>query len=224
MKNIIIIALVFATNIGFSQVLYKRTRKISPYVTEKYIYSIGTDREIKQGLYQALYKKKFALASGKYQNDKRAGLWHFFNRNGELIENFNYDTNTLQYEATEDSTSNFQYLFDYEPKNTDILTKPIKIGGRYFGYIPFLNCFKLPPELFEENIELELLISPGGKLAYFKIHLISLSAGEQVINVNIKPLPEEDKTFIPATLNKNPISSRIMVSCRINDDGHIDMK
>ena len=171
--------------------------------------------------------KKFALASGKYKDDKRVGIWHFLDRKGELIENYNYDTNTLLHEAIEDSTTNFQYLFDYEPKDGDRLTKPIKIGGRYFGYLPYLRLVKLPADIRETgnmtyDVILELLISPGGLLADYNVKLKS-RWDERVYNLNIKQIPEEDRLFIPATVNKNPVSVRIAIYCHINEDGNIDM-
>ena len=57
----------------FAQDTIKRTRKITPEVTEKYTAVIGTDREIKQGLYQAFYNKKIPIVVGKYTDDKKTG-------------------------------------------------------------------------------------------------------------------------------------------------------
>jgi hypothetical protein len=200
----------------------KRTRKITPEVTEKYTAVIGTDREIKQGLYQAFYNKKIPLASGKYTDDKRTGTWQFFNKRGQPIQRYNFDTNTLQLETREDENSNMSYEFDLSPSETDRLTKPIKPGGRYYGYLPYLKCFELPRDMREENLDLyyvtlELLISPGGRLAEFKIHIKTPwdDDYDRVINVNPNRLFEDDKKFIPATLNGNPVSARIMINCLI---------
>jgi hypothetical protein len=219
-KTLFLILILSAVNNCFAQELLKRTRRVTPTVTEKYSYTIGTDREIKQGLYQALYKKKFALASGKYVDDKKVGVWHFFNRQGALIENYDYDTNTLKHEAAEENDSTFKYVFDAEFGENDALTKPVRPGGRYFGYIPYLTTFKLPKYINFEDIPeygaiLEILVSPGGRLADFKIHLNAPWEEDRVISVNINRMSEEDKKFIPATLNKNPVASRIAIKCFI---------
>ena len=215
---------------GFAQDIIKRTRKITPDVTEKYIAVIGTDREIKQGLYQAFYNKKFPIASDKYIDDKRTGTWQFFDKRGQPIQRYNYDTNTLQLETREDENSNMSYDFDAVVKDTDRLTKPIKPGGRYYGYLPYLKCFVLPRDMREEDLSiyyvtLELLISPGGRLAEFKIHIKTPwdDDFDRVANVNPNRLFDDDKKFIPATLNGDPISSRIMINCYITNNHTIDM-
>ncbi len=214
----------------FAQDAIKRTNKITSAVTEKYTAIIGTDREIKQGLYQALYNKKIPIAIGKYTDDKRTGTWQFFDKKGQPIQRYNYDTNTLQLETREDEKSNISYDFDAEIKDADKLTKPIKPGGRYYGYLPYLKCFVLPREMREEDLSiyyatLELLISPGGRLAEFKIHIKTPwdDNFDWVLNVNPNRLFDDDKKFIPATLNGEPVSSRIMINCYINNDHTIDM-
>ncbi|HEY0244124.1 MAG TPA: hypothetical protein VGC01_01055, partial [Mucilaginibacter sp.] len=165
---------------------------------------------------------------GNYTDDKRTGVWHFFDADGQVMEHFNYDTNTLLYEAPEDTTSNIRYVLDDKFKPTDRVTKPIKTGGRYFAYIPYLKQFKLPADM--ENISheqyvavLELLITPLGRLADFKIHLKS-AVYERVMNINPNLLADADKTFIPASLNGEPVSCRIFIQCYLNDFDEIDMK
>ncbi|MDB5010740.1 MAG: hypothetical protein JWQ06_1529 [Mucilaginibacter sp.] len=195
-------------------------------VVEQYHTIIEKDREIKQGLYQALYRKTI-IASGMFTNDKKTGVWHFYNNKGQSFENYNYDTNNLLGEAPEDSTSNFRYTIDDTFKPGDRITKPIKVGGRYFGYLPYLKLFKIPADMANINRELyiavlELLISPGGRLAEYKIHLKS-GDYDRIIHINPDLLSEEDKQFIPATINGKAITSNIFVHCYITDDDDIDM-
>jgi hypothetical protein len=214
----------------FAQDTIKRTRKITPEVTEKYTAVIGTDREIKQGLYQAFYNKKIPIAVGKYTDDKKTGTWQFFNKKGQPIQRYNYNTNTLQLETMEDERSSMRYEFDVVPTGTDRLTKPIKPGGRYYGYLPYLKCFTLPRDMREADldayyVEMELLVSPGGRLAEFKFHIKTPwdDDFDWVINVSPNRLFEDDKKFIPATLNGEPISSQIMIYCNITDSQTIDI-
>ena len=224
-----LLMLIGITN-GFAQDVIKRTRKVTPEVTEKYTAVIGTDREIKQGLYQALYNKKIPIAVGKYTEDKRTGTWQFFNKRGEPIQRYNYDTNTLQLETREDEKSSMSYEFDVVPTGTDRLTKPVKPGGRYYGYLPYLKCFTLPRDMREADleayyVEMELLISPGGRLAEFKFHIKTLwdDDFDWVINISPNRLFEDDKKFIPATLNGEPISSQITIYCHITASQTIDI-
>jgi hypothetical protein len=229
-KKIILVAIVaFFVCDCYAQDTVKRKNRLTPSVTETF-FVLKSDKETKQGLYQAVFKRDIPLASGKYANNKRIGVWHFYDLNGTLIENFDYDRKILTYEKPDDilSETQIQYNFDADSiKNTDILTKPMKPGGRYFGYIPYLKIFKLSddyigtdPRLFVAV--LELLISPGGRLADFKVHIKSQDS-DRTTTFSTELFNEEDKAFIPATVNYKPIMSRIFVRCRLTDTGELDI-
>ena len=213
-------------NTCFSQQI-TRKNKLTSSVLERYQSFIGTNKEVRQGLYQALYNKT-PVASGMYTDDKRTGMWHFYSKAGTLVENYNYDTNTLTYEAVEDTTSALRYFVDAPLNPGDRVTKPIKIGGRYFAYIPYLKLFKLPSDMPNTGregytITLELLISPLGRLADFRIH-VRLGKDEDIMHANTDLLlKDEDKQFIPATLNNQPVACRIMIHCYLNPSDQIDM-
>ena len=220
------IAALFYTSICFSQQVVERKNKLTSSVTERYHAIIEAKKEVKQGLYQAVLSKS-AVASGAYTNDKRTGTWHFFDTKGNVIEHYNYDTNTLIYEAPEDSTSNFRYFVDKKLNPGDRVNKPVKIGGRYFAYLPYLKAFKLPsgvPNNGREpyNIKLELLISPYGRLADYKIHLF-VNGDELIQYVDPDIFTDEVKAFIPATLNNEPVTCRIFIQCYLNAYDEIDM-
>ncbi|GAB3905192.1 hypothetical protein GCM10028826_07190 [Mucilaginibacter boryungensis] len=188
------------------------------------IYNVLKDnKQIKDGLFQARYQKSKALASGLYRNDKRVGVWHFFDKQGTLTQNFDYDNNRLTYEAPDDS--NFTYVIDKDFKQTDTVTKPIRIGGRCYGYIPYLLLFQKPADLLyydreSISVTLELLISPAGNLADYTIHLSGFEYKND-LNVNINLLNAEDKIFVPATMNGEQIASRILVRCKMDNIGRL---
>jgi hypothetical protein len=41
----------------------------------------------------------------------------------------------------------------------------------------------------------------------------------QTLKMDLNFFKEEDKQFIPATFNHEPIMCRIIIKCRINEDG-----
>jgi hypothetical protein len=227
LKSIILsFAAFFCLNASFAQETVIRNHQLTDLITEK-ISVLKSDKSTRQGLYQALFLKKTAIASGQFVNDKKTGVWHFYDTQGRLLQNYDYTKKALLYEAVEDTTSSLRYFVDKLLADTDHTTKPVKAGGRYFGYIPYLKLFKLPPYL--ENINrlvswavVELLVSPGGRLADFKVHIYSGESYEKVFSMNINMPNEEDKTFIPATVNGEPIGCRIMIRCQINAEGGID--
>jgi hypothetical protein len=203
----------------------KKTNRLTDSVKE--VYNVVKDNKfIKQGLYMAIYQKNTPVATGLYNQNQKVGLWRFFDSYGTLIETYDYTTKKLVYEAPETINSNLRYFADINIDSTDVVTKPIKIGGRYYGYIPYLHLFTLPSDIW--NIDrmkysavVELLISPLGRLAYYKVHIVGYNY-ERVINMNIHLPNEEDLNFIPARLNGEPVGCRIVIQARITDDGHLD--
>lgn len=228
-KKIILftILLLYLCN-GYAQDTVRKKNRLTESVVERF-FVLKSDKETKNGLYQAIYKRNIPLASGMYTNNKKTGIWHFFDLSGTLIENFDYSRNRLLYEKPDDiiSETQIQYSFDDSIANTDKVTKPIKPGGRYFGYIPYLKIFKLSDDFIDTDPRLfiavlEILVSPGGRLADFKVHIKSADF-ERITTFSTELIDDEDKVFIPATLNGRPIMSRIFVKCRLTDDGNLDV-
>lgn len=196
-------------------------------VKERYQTIIEADKQVKQGQYRAMYGSKVAVATGNFSNDKKTGIWRFFDTDQKLLQVFNYDTDALVYEEPEKQKSEFTYVVDRELKDSDRSSKPVRIGGRYYGYIPYLRLFRVPKGLEivdreQVSVVLEILVSPYGRLADFKIHMM-FDGEETIQNVGTEPFNDEDKIFIPATLNKEPVTCRILIQCYLNDKGEVDI-
>jgi len=221
-NSILFLVILFAVKTAVAQETVERSHRIDDHIVEK-IRVLASDKSTRQGLYQAVYDKQLAIASGQFDHDVQVGIWHFFDSKGRLLQNYDYTKKEITYEAPEDTTSNIRYFVDKQLSDTDKTTKPIKIGGRYFGYLPYVKLFKLPGNLMDISRDvsvavIELLVSPGGRLAYFKVTLYSGNFSK-TFNMNIAALKDEDKIFVPATLNGEPIGCRIMARCYINYDG-----
>lgn len=226
MKKIISLILIIVTaSLAYSQNTVERKRRLTNNVTEHYHAIIGDKKEIREGDYNATYKN-LLIAKGQYKDDKKAGIWHFFDREGNAVENFDYDKNALLDESAEDTTSNFRYRIEAELLPTDKATKPIKPGGRYYGYIPYLRLCQFPVDANSANgfhrIQLELLISPLGRIAEYKAH-IYIDKQDIVSVIKTDNLREEDKQFIPATLNGTPVACTIFIQCYTAGFNETDM-
>jgi len=223
---LLLTALLFI-NHCFAQDTLEIKRKLSGNVTE--IFKVlAKDVNTRQGLFRAVYKKDQVVAIGNYENDKKVSLWKFYDPKGTVMQTYDYSTGRLFYEAPEDTTSHLRYLADKFLKEGDKITKPIKVGGRYYGYLPYLNLFTLPKEYNYVNrnalaAKVELLVSPGGRLADYKVTVIDADSGIDLrtINMNIKLPDPADLVFIPATLNGEPIACRIIIQCVVTNAGHL---
>ncbi|MDB5062070.1 MAG: hypothetical protein JWP67_1913 [Mucilaginibacter sp.] len=217
-------AIIITTNCFAQETVEKKT-KLTDNVS--LVYNVlASNQYTKQGLCQALFKKKTVVATGMFENDKKAGLWRFFDQKGQAMQIYDYTKKQLLFEAREDTSSSLRYFIDKQLDSTSKATKPVKIGGRYYGYLPYLNLFTIPKDLRDVNNEVfsavvELLISPYGRLADYKVHLTAVNF-ERTRNMNINLPNEEDMVFVPATLNGEPISSRVVIRCYVTNSGHLD--
>ena len=224
-KNNFFLFIAFLYSIScFGQETIGKKNRLSASVIERFNV-LKSDRETKNGPYKAFFRRKTLIASGNYINGKKTGVWDFYDTEGKLSQKFNYDKNLFIYVTRLDTTSDLRFLFDEKLKKTDTVTRPLKIGEPYYGYISYVNIFRLPFDAFDVNTdvfeaEIELLISPMGRLAEYKVHLVSpYYEYDHTISLDVNLFSDEDRSFMPATLNHKPILSRIFIKCAVTSKG-----
>jgi hypothetical protein len=226
-KILPIIFVLFCTTNSFAQQIIEKKNKLNDVVTEDYYVSMANP-EIKSGAYQAFFKRKTLIAEGTYIDGKKVGRWNFYGLRHNLLQRYNFNKDSLEYEASIRLPSNFHYLLDQIITDSDRVTIPTRIGGRYYGFLPYLSAFKTPVPIYNGTEEMfvavvELLISPMGRLASYKVHLIAPTLQyDQTVTLSLNFFKEDEKQFIPATFNHQPILSRIIIKCRVTDDGGLD--
>jgi hypothetical protein len=161
---------------------------------------------------------------------KKTGVWHFYNKSNKLLQTYQYSGDSLKFEAKQYEGSNIAYKIDRKITDSDQVTKPVKIGGRYFGYLPYLALYRTPFNPYQYNIygaeaDVELLISPLGRLADYKVTAnFPYMDYTQTLKMSLGLFKEEDKEFIPATFNHQPVLCRIIIKCRIDEDGQLQLR
>lgn len=227
-KILLFILSIFFIADCFAQEIIEKKNRLTDNVTEQFSV-LKSNELLKNGAYAAFYKRKTPIAMGNYTQNKRTGLWRFYSPKGKLMQIYNYDSDSLKYEAPEfKNASEFFYFIDKEITDTDRVTKPVKAGGRYYGYLPYLGLYQIPFSPYQYGTSgcvaaVELLISPLGRLAGYKVRTICDGYDfDQTINMNVKLFKEEDQQFIPATYNGQPVVSRIVIRCKITQSGGLD--
>src|SRR3954464_10971017 len=86
-------ALILSTNC-FAQETFEKKSKLTDHVSLVY-HVMATNPDTKQGSYQALFRKKTVIATGMFENDKKAGVWRFFDQNGQAMQIYDYTKNQL---------------------------------------------------------------------------------------------------------------------------------
>ncbi len=215
----------FCTTDCISQNNPEKKSRFTDDVTEKF-HVLPDSPDVKDGIYKAYYNHNHLIAVGSFSHGKKVGTWQFFNGRGAVLQTYDFDRDTIVYEAFENRSSNLRYYVDRELGDSDKASKPYRVGGRLYGYLPYLKAFKAP---FEPDFDLkpiytatiELLISPLGRLADYKVHLVGPGFA-QIITLTTSLLSEEDKKFIPAKINKEPVVCRIFIKCRLKSDGGLE--
>ena len=229
LKNfLLVVCFLFCLADCFAQETIEKKARLNGDVIEKF-QVLKEHQDIRNGPYQALYRRRVPVAQGNYTNNKKTGMWRFYDPKGKLMQVYDYDSKTIKYEAKEYAqASDFYYGIDKEISDTDKVTKPLKVGGRYFGYLPYLGLYQPPFNPYEYGTYgcvaiVELLISPLGRLADFKVRTnCSLIQYDQTIKMHINLFKEEDPQFIPATYNGQPVVSRILIRCTLNSSGSLE--
>jgi len=229
-KTFLFLFAVLCTIHGFAQETADKKNKIFDGLTERYTV-LKDSQDVKQGLYQVFSKKNTVVVRGGYTRGKKTGVWHFYNKStSKLLQIYNYDTDSLRFEAKQYSGTNISYIIDKKITDSDAATKPVKVGGRYFGYLPYLSLYRPPfdPALFNlygAEAEIELLISPLGRLASYKlIAYFPFMDYTQTLKMDLRMFKDEDRQFIPATFNHEPVLCRIIIKCTVNEDGQLQFR
>ncbi len=205
----------------------ERRNRINDSVTERF-FVLKDNKDFKQGPYQALFKRRIIIARGNYANNRKTGIWSFFKPNGLHVQSFDYNKNELTFESPVDTLADVHYLIDKKFTISDTVTRPVKTGGVYYGMLPYLAAFQLPFDTMGVNTDnfnayVQLLVSPLGRLAEYKIRIISaFYRYDQTFNLDVHLFNEEDRQFIPATMNNAPIVSQIMIKCYVTPEGKLD--
>jgi len=229
-KRFFIAAMMFFYAVNcFAQETVEKKNKIYYGLTERYTV-LKDSQDVKEGLYQVFTKKDKLVARGAYTHGKKTGIWHFYNRQGKLLQIYQYNGDSLKFEAKQYEGSNIAYKIDRKIKDSDVVTKPVKIGGRLLGYLPYLALYRTPFNPYEYNMYgaeavIELLISPLGRLADYKITVtFPYMDYTQTLKMSLAMFKEEDKEFIPATFNHQPVLCRIIILCRLDEDGQLQLR
>ncbi|WP_295771875.1 hypothetical protein [uncultured Mucilaginibacter sp.] len=214
----------------FAQETVERSRKLTPGVTERYRV-LKSDYSVLNGQYAA-YLKKTLIAAGLYDHNQKKATWTFFDKKGKLTQRYNYDRDSLIYEAAPDSNQHIMYIVDDSLNNNPRFTRPIRVGGSYYGFLNYVNLVRLPKDYWSisndmASVTMELLISPYGRLAEFKVRIKPARPvpyqDDALLNLNIKLLSDEDKVFVPATLNNERVAVRMVIPCRFTGADRLEM-
>jgi hypothetical protein len=228
-KNLLaIIICFFCADACLAQKVVQKRNNIIDDIDEYYqAIADSTGKVIQSGSYLS-YRGKKTMASGQYKDGKRVGIWHYYDHEGDEMQQYDHDNNKLLFEAPQSRESNIRYMIDETINDKDKATPAVKIGGRYFGYLQYLKMIRRIHALrgLDESgctAVLTLLVSPMGRLADCSVDLMCRGSDPVHFVVDTDAIPESEKLFIPATFNGQGVASRVTIQCRADRNGEVDI-
>jgi hypothetical protein len=182
---------------------------------------LKADKKIREGEYIAKTNDHL-LATGNYHNGKRVGIWKFLDKKGKAIQSYNYDTDKLEFNDTTD-VRNIRYYFSDSLKTGDKVIYPVKIGGMFYGYAPFLyDELDLSRTIIREmggpvEVTCQHIFSINDKGDLIKHEVLAIANGaSKLYELNDSRFSDEFKRFTRAVINQHPVASKLIITSTLN--------
>lgn len=216
MKKILTLSLLFYSVFAFGQETVRRSNKVASFITEKFSV-LKSDKSVRDGEYSAETNDQI-VAAGSYHDGRRVGNWQFFDNKGKVVQSYNYDLNRLWFNDTTD-VKTVEYDFVDSLKRGDRIIYPVKIGGIFYGFAPFLfdeldlsraiiRDMGGPSEVTCRHI---FTIDDKGNLVKHEV-LAIVNNTSKLYELDDRRFNDEFKKFIPAMINHHTVTSKMIVT------------
>jgi hypothetical protein len=227
MKKIAILTLMLTFSIVIrGQTILQKTKDLTFAIHQTFQVS-NTNKNVKDGTYVASANGK-TVAQGNYRDGKRMGYWSFYNREGNLVQSYNYSKDKLIFTDAAD-TSNIRYFFSETAEEGDTIRNPIKIGGIYYGLMPlvepskdfaeqvindFKNAENLAPVKGTSN-RLDcnhiFTLDTNGNIIKHEVW-VTKGTNRRLYNITDTNFDDDFKKFIPGSINSKPVECKVIIS------------
>ncbi|MBX2966306.1 MAG: TonB family protein [Cyclobacteriaceae bacterium] len=99
-------------------------------------YVLKDDPKIKHGTFQYSTKKGL-VEKGQYYNDKKVGIWEFYDNEGNIEQKYDYTLKQIVFNKETRQFGGYKITIDNKPTDIKPDTIPMFIGGtsRYYRYL-----------------------------------------------------------------------------------------
>ena len=213
MKKLIFILTIFLCAFANAQNTVWRKVRIAPTLVENYE-SDKVNKKLKVGECFIVNSSNRELARGKYKNGLKDSIWNYFSQNNDLIQVYDFTNKKLIYNILDEgSIVRQKSVIDTTGYVKPKVVAPVKIGGLDYGFYLLYNQRSLPQAAKDqkEDILMEYIfdISATGKLEDFNIKYSSTFFNAE-FKQSIKDLHGDAYEFIPASINGNPVKSKLV--------------
>lgn len=213
MKKLFFILTILLCQFADAQNTVWRKVRIAPTLVENYE-SDKENKKLKIGECFIVNSSNRELARGKYKNGMKDSIWNYFSQNNDLIQVYDFTNKKLIYNILDEASIVRQRsVIDTTGYIKPKVVAPVKIGGLDYGFYLLYNQRNLPQAAKDqkEDILMEYIfdISATGKLEDFNIKYTSTFFNAE-FKQSIKDLHGDAYEFIPASINGNPVKSKLV--------------
>jgi hypothetical protein len=213
MKKLIFILAILVSQFVNAQKTVWRKMRIAPTLVENYE-SDKANKKLKLGECFIVNSANRELARGMYKNGLKDSIWNYFSQNSDLIQVYDFTNKKLIYNIPDVSSIVKQRsVIDTTGYVKAKVVAPVKIGGLDYGFYLLYNQRNLPQGAKDqkEDILMEYIfdVSATGKLEDFNIKYTSTFYNAD-FKQSIKDLHGDAYEFIPASINGNPVKSKLV--------------
>ena len=213
MKKVLFFLAILMSQYTDAQSIVWRKMRIAPTLVENYE-SDKANKKVKLGECFIVNSANRELARGKYKNGLKDSIWNYFSQNNDLIQVYDFTNKKLIYNIPDVSSIVKQVsVMDTNGYIKPKVIAPVKIGGLDYGFYLLYNQRKLPEGAKDqrEDILMEYVfdISATGNLEDFNIKYTSTFYNAE-FKQSIRDLHGDAYEFIPASINGNPVKSKLV--------------
>jgi len=178
---------------------------------------LKADNTTKHGAYERAVDKKQPLVQGQYERGKRAGLWNYYDYEGNLIQQYNHTTKELLFHIATDLNNNkaFRVKTDSFNITTKLERVVLPIGGYSGLNTYFYYQLRYPPNSYQNNVEGDVVVSfmvnTDGSTSNFNI---KQSLDPSCEREAIRLLKNYKEGWIPAMYKGQEVPAEIQVTIK----------
>lgn len=155
---------------------------------------------------------KNKLSEGKYNKDKKNGIWEFFDFKGEIEQKYDFSSNEIVFYKNEDKDKDFKIIYGKDTIKSKLERPPLYIGGSSQIFQSVTQNINYPQQAKENGtsgkVYVVFTIDQNGKTFNHRV-IKSVGSGcdEEALRV-VKLIPDN---WIPALLNGKTVSAEYML-------------
>lgn len=214
--------LLLATFSAISQDHQTNKKNLSRHLRE--VYNVmKTDWKVKDGPYSVINDANLTVVEGAFKNGKKSGLWSYYDDNGKLVQEYDFDHDTLLIQIR-DSSSVVHADFEIPQgvEDSSKLRPPYKIGGPEYGFYLLYDERDIPETVKSAsgraNMTYILTIDEKGRLESYSLAFGGEHFSDIIEHRSIKGLPAEALEYSAATIDGHPVRSKISYTIPLDID------